>query len=84
MVLAHLSEVGLGHETRAGAVQSFGHFFKAAAAVEFIQSGNDGIALGLCAGVLDGFPKRGIWNINLWKCGSRDTRRRFGKNCYLR
>jgi prephenate dehydrogenase len=64
VVLAHLFEARLRHEARAGTVQALRHFFEAAAAVEFIHSGHDRLALGLCAGVFDGFPERFVWNIN--------------------
>ena len=40
------------------------HFRDVAAPVEFLQSRDDRVAFGYCAGVLDGFPKRGIRNIN--------------------
>ena len=48
----------------ASPAEAFSQLFKAAAAVEFIHGGNDRSALGLCAGVFNGFPERFIWNIN--------------------
>ena len=64
MVLAHSLEVFLRHEVRAGAVEAFSHFFEAVPAVEFLDSGDDSVALGLRAGVPDGFLERFVWNIN--------------------
>ncbi len=45
-------------------MQTFGHRFKAAAAIEFIHGGDDGVTLGFRAGVLHGFLKQFVWNIN--------------------
>ena len=53
MVLANPFVAGLRHEARAGTVQSFRHFFGAAAAVEYIPGGHDRLALGLGADVFD-------------------------------
>jgi hypothetical protein len=64
MVLAHSLEIFLRHEVRARAVETFGHFFEAVPAVEFLDGGDDGVAFGFRAGVLDGFPERFVWNIN--------------------
>jgi len=57
-------EVRLRHEIRAGTVQTPGHFFKAAAAIEFIHGSHNRFTLRLGAGVFDGFPERFIRNIN--------------------
>jgi hypothetical protein len=45
-------------------VEAFSHFFEAVTTVEFLNGGDDGVALGLRAGVPNGFLERFIWNIN--------------------
>ena len=64
MVLPHPPQIRLRHKIGTRTLNPFRQFFEAAAAVEFADGGDDGVALGFCAGVLDGFPERFLWNIN--------------------
>ena len=64
MILPRPPQIGLRHKIRTRTLQPLRQFFQPMPAIEFADSGHDGVAFGFRARVLDGFCQELFWNIN--------------------